>query len=174
MARRYFGDLAINVVYKDYVNNQDRYAVSVSGHGVSWKHSLYAGAGGFGRGIAYDSQKAYDEMAKTAVSFATTPDGSESPEDREIMAILEDAANSGPNAGRFHRPKTGSKKNPIRRTARRTTRRNPSQAFNVYLNGRLIDTVFQSGPFTTEEVKRSLVNHDGYDPRIVVKKQRKR
>lgn len=48
------------------------------------------------------------------------------------------------------------------------------QAFNVYLSGKLIDTVFysQSANETPEDVKRSLVNHDGYDSRIVVKRAR--
>ena len=46
------------------------------------------------------------------------------------------------------------------------------EAFNVYLNGKLIDTILyhKSNKETCEEVKRSLVNHDGYDPSIVVKK----
>lgn len=50
------------------------------------------------------------------------------------------------------------------------------QAFNVWLNGKCIDTVFYSDGFsvTVEEVKKSLINHDGYDPRIEVKKERKR
>ena len=49
------------------------------------------------------------------------------------------------------------------------------RAFNVYipLSGdrfKLIDTVYYNATdnITTEEVKQSLVNHDGYDPRIVV------
>jgi hypothetical protein len=48
------------------------------------------------------------------------------------------------------------------------------KAFNVYLNGKLIDTVFYSDSSneTCEDVKRSLVNHDGYDSAIVVKKQK--
>lgn len=45
------------------------------------------------------------------------------------------------------------------------------EAWNVYLNGRLIDTVFATG-YDAEEMKRSLINHDGYDPRIRVKKQK--
>jgi hypothetical protein len=49
------------------------------------------------------------------------------------------------------------------------------QAYNVYLNGKEIDTVFYNdGSTTVEEVKKSLVNHDGYDSDIVVKKERKR
>ena len=43
-------------------------------------------------------------------------------------------------------------------------------AYNVYLRGKLIDTVFQSGMSTVEEVKRSLINHDGYDAAIRVTK----
>ena len=45
------------------------------------------------------------------------------------------------------------------------------RAFDVYLSGKHIDTIFysQSANETPESVKRSLVDHDGYDPRIVVK-----
>lgn len=46
------------------------------------------------------------------------------------------------------------------------------QAFNVYLNGKLIDTVFANG-YTSEEMRRSLIDHDGYDPQIVVRQRRK-
>jgi hypothetical protein len=49
----------------------------------------------------------------------------------------------------------------------------PSNAFNVYNSkGRLIDTVFSTDTDALE-VKRSLVNHDGYDPCIKVTKVRK-
>ncbi len=47
------------------------------------------------------------------------------------------------------------------------------QAFNVYLGSRCIDTVFANG-YTAEEMRRSLVDHDGYDPRIRVTKARPR
>jgi hypothetical protein len=45
------------------------------------------------------------------------------------------------------------------------------QAFDVFLNGRNIDTVFYSrdAKMTNDEVKRSLVNHDGYNPAIIVR-----
>jgi hypothetical protein len=49
-----------------------------------------------------------------------------------------------------------------------------STAYDVYLNGELIDTVFQSDPSDAEEVKKSLINHDGYDSGIVVKKARRK
>jgi hypothetical protein len=45
------------------------------------------------------------------------------------------------------------------------------QAWNVYLAGRLIDTVFANG-YTADEMRRSLIDHDGYDSRIVVRARR--
>ena len=45
-------------------------------------------------------------------------------------------------------------------------------AFNVYLNVRLIATVYcTKGQETSEKVRRSLINHDGYNPDIVVVKK---
>jgi hypothetical protein len=42
------------------------------------------------------------------------------------------------------------------------------KAYQVLLNGHEIDIVFWVDNSTEDEVKRSLINHDGYDPRIVV------
>lgn len=47
-------------------------------------------------------------------------------------------------------------------------------AWNVYLNGKLIDTVFYSGGVDADYVRRGLVDHDGYDSRITVRKRAKR
>ena len=49
------------------------------------------------------------------------------------------------------------------------------KAFTVYYKGRLIDKVFYSenSKETCADVKRSLVNHDGYNSAIVVRKARK-
>ena len=47
------------------------------------------------------------------------------------------------------------------------------QAFDVYLDGKLIDTVFAQG-YTVDEMARSLIDHDGYDSGIEVKKARKK
>ena len=47
-----------------------------------------------------------------------------------------------------------------------------SIAWDVFLNGKKIDTVWDSDK-DAADVKRSLVNHDGYDSEIVVKKSRK-
>ena len=41
-------------------------------------------------------------------------------------------------------------------------------AWNVYLNGRLIDTVFYMKGCDRDYVKDGLINHDGYNPRIQV------
>lgn len=52
--------------------------------------------------------------------------------------------------------------------------RNGNQiAFDVFLRGKEIDTVFYSpdDPIEASEVKRALVNHDGYDPAITVRKR---
>lgn len=48
-----------------------------------------------------------------------------------------------------------------------------TKAFTVYLNGKEIDIVFFSGNYTKEEVYKSLVEHDGYDHRITVRKRLK-
>ncbi len=47
-------------------------------------------------------------------------------------------------------------------------------AYNVYLNGKKIETVFWSFQSYPDEVRRSLINHDGYDSGIIVKKEKKR
>ena len=51
---------------------------------------------------------------------------------------------------------------------RRLTRMAASNAWDVFLDGKLIDTVFDES-HDPEDVKRSLVDHDGYDHRIEVK-----
>ena len=43
----------------------------------------------------------------------------------------------------------------------------PHYAYDVYLDSRLIDTVFASYK-DVDETRRSLINHDGYDPAIRV------
>lgn len=45
-------------------------------------------------------------------------------------------------------------------------------AWNVYLNGRRIDTIFTVAGMDAEEVKSGLVDHDGYDPGIRVRRNR--
>lgn len=45
-------------------------------------------------------------------------------------------------------------------------------AFKVYKGRKLIDTVFCDGSETAADVKKSLINHDGYDSDIRVTKAR--
>lgn len=45
--------------------------------------------------------------------------------------------------------------------------------FNVYLNNKLIDGVYYNKGISKEEVKESLINHDGYDSNIKVVTARK-
>lgn len=43
-------------------------------------------------------------------------------------------------------------------------------AWNVYLSGKLIDTVFYTEDCDAEYVRESLINHDCYNARITVRK----
>ena len=45
-----------------------------------------------------------------------------------------------------------------------------SIGWDVYLRGRHIDTVWFDSRMDSAEVKRSLVEHDGYDPAIEVRR----
>jgi hypothetical protein len=42
--------------------------------------------------------------------------------------------------------------------------------WNVYLRGKRIDSVHYDGSMDADDVKRSLVNHDGYDSEITVRR----
>ena len=44
-------------------------------------------------------------------------------------------------------------------------------AYDVFLRGKEIDTVFYSMAEPAEDVRRSLIGHDGYHPLIVVKRR---
>lgn len=46
------------------------------------------------------------------------------------------------------------------------------KAWDVYLNRKWIDTVFFDGDLDEDYVRRSLINHDGYHPSIVVRKSK--
>lgn len=45
-------------------------------------------------------------------------------------------------------------------------------SWNVYLNGREIDIVWYTKDCDAEYVRRSLIEHDGYDYRIVVRRSK--
>ncbi len=44
-------------------------------------------------------------------------------------------------------------------------------SFDVTLNGKWMDTVFYDSDISAEEVKKSLIEHDGYNPGIVVRRR---
>jgi len=68
MAKRYSGDLTVQIVYHD----DDTYRGYVKGPGGIYKFKdLRAPRIGLGAGVGYDSPKAYDQMARAAISFAT-------------------------------------------------------------------------------------------------------
>jgi hypothetical protein len=48
------------------------------------------------------------------------------------------------------------------------------KAYDVTLNGRYVDTVFWVNNSDADEVRRSLIDHDGYDQDIVVTHKDKR
>ena len=84
MAIRYSGGLKINVVYRD----KGDYRAVITEYGTEALHRRYPrgsqfhtsprkavvyvnpAPAGFGRGVAYDSPQAYDEIAHAALSFA--------------------------------------------------------------------------------------------------------
>ena len=43
------------------------------------------------------------------------------------------------------------------------------KAWDVILEGEIIDTVFYNNDCDADYIKQSLIDHDGYDPRIEVK-----
>lgn len=45
------------------------------------------------------------------------------------------------------------------------------RAWNIYLFGELIDTVFYDDDCDAEYVRTSLIEHDGYDPEIDVEEE---
>ena len=73
MAKRYSGDLVVQILYHD----DHTYKGYVKGPGGTYKFTdlrppQIPTAGHVGsHGIAYDSPKAYEEMAESAIAFAT-------------------------------------------------------------------------------------------------------
>lgn len=62
MARRYCGNLRVDVLYTDY----EVYTVKVG----SVRFTVNPPACGYGPGVGYDSSEAYDQVARAAVSLA--------------------------------------------------------------------------------------------------------
>jgi hypothetical protein len=98
MAKRYSGSLQISVVYDD--KNHYRTAVSQGGK-LLWRGIVKPALAGFGPGVAYDSPKAYDEVASSALSFA----------DHEVGGLGDDAEYDDAMTGYLIRraPRSGKK-----------------------------------------------------------------
>ena len=89
MAIRYSGGLKINVIYRD----QGDYRAVITEYGPKASRRNKAvvlvrpAASGFGRGVAYDSPQAYDEIAASALTFADDEQWIE-----ELSALKRDGA----------------------------------------------------------------------------------
>lgn len=112
MAKRYSGDLQISVVYDD--KNHYRTTVSRGGK-LLWRGIVNPAAAGFGPGVAYDSPKAYDEVASSALAFA----------DDEVGGISDKAEFDEDLTGYLIRRSTRSKSPPRQHAAikKSTTKR---------------------------------------------------
>ena len=70
MAMRYIGNAVITIKYTGCICGKDTYTGTISADGNVWHFdTLHAPAAGFC--FAYDSPKAYDKMAESAVSFGS-------------------------------------------------------------------------------------------------------
>lgn len=104
MAKRYSGSLQIRVVYDD----KGHYRTSVSSGGkLLWRGIVNPAPAGFGPGIAYDSPKAYDEVASSALAFANHDvrglgDDAEFDEDLTGYLIRRKPAGSAGHSTRAH------------------------------------------------------------------------
>jgi hypothetical protein len=96
MAKRYIGDAVIRIAYHD----EGDYRGTISAGGKCWRfRDLKAPAIGHGAGVGYDSSKAYDEMASSAVGFGgyytTHNRGEDCPEwapPAEVADAIDEAA----------------------------------------------------------------------------------
>ena len=80
------------------------------------------------------------------------------------LLVEHDSYDPGIRVEEMPRRRTGMPSRPAPRTA------NPQVGWDVYKGGGRIDTVYFGGDMSADEVKRSLVDHDGYDPSITVRK----
>jgi len=109
MAKRYSGNLQISVVYDD--KGHYRTAVS-SGGKLLWRGTVNPAPAGFGPGIAYDSPKAYDEVASSALAFADDDVGDigdEAEYDENLTGyLIRRAARGGKKEPRAHSVRKGT------------------------------------------------------------------
>ena len=112
MANRYSGQLRISVEYDDRGGD---YRVGVTDGKHRWRGRIRPAPAGFGPGVGYDSPKAYDSIARSALAFASDEMGDLG----EVAATTE----SGYHVGRTPATAWGSGRD---RASRRTARRGPA------------------------------------------------
>jgi len=140
MAKRYSGNLAISVVYDD--RGHYRTAVSRGGK-LLWRGTVNPAPAGFGPGIAYDSSKAYDEVASSALSFA----------DHEVSGIGDDAEYDENLTGYL-----------IRRASRgKSSRSHSTRAQSFTVQHRNMSRVY-SAPSLTAAISAGKANAKTYGP----------
>lgn len=112
MATRYSGNLRISVVYDDRGGD---YRVGVTDGTHRWRGRVRPAPAGFGAGVAYDSPRAYDEIARSALAFAA----SDMERKRESWIEQADSGDSDYHVGRTPATAWGSGRDRGRRTGRR-------------------------------------------------------
>jgi hypothetical protein len=143
MAKRYSGNLQISVVYDD--KNHYRTAVS-SGGKLLWRGIVNPAPAGFGPGVAYDSPKAYDEVASSALAFA----------DDEQRGIADEAEFDENLTGYLIRRSPRSSKKPSSPSAH-ATKKTPRTKITVRKVGSRWQPVNSNG----RVVRGSIYNADG-------------
>jgi hypothetical protein len=111
MAKRYSGEVVVTVVYED---RGDYKATVAIGRRNVWSDRIGAPASGFGRGVAYDSPKAYDSTARAALSFADYED------DEVGGSAAFDRDGTGWHIGRSAATKWPKQENPRKRKPRKS------------------------------------------------------
>lgn len=111
--KRYSGRAVITLRFVERDEGGDQfvypYSVSVGGKSVA-RGTVSAPRSGFGRGVAYDSAKAFDESARAALSFAM--------DDNSDIADVVEYDDSGVHISR-RRPARASRPNKAPKSAKR-------------------------------------------------------
>lgn len=122
------------------------------------------------RPVAVEISRLERERDKLAAMLARRPVG-----DRTFQSVMRELERLNREIRRLRAgPHHNARRNPILATlgiGNPPPRRKASgahKAFDVWIGRKRIDTVFAVPTYTVEEMRRSLVEHDGYDPRIRV------
>ena len=92
MAVRYSGDLEIRLMYRDRARGSPNgyYDIRILQDGAElWRDRVDPSSGGFGPGVAYDSRRAYNAMAKEGLAFAAADEEEADPSSATIRSAAE-------------------------------------------------------------------------------------